>query len=89
VQLHHSWNSDHVLSRIILFELTRHADHHYRPAKKYQALKSWQVSPQLPAGYPGSMLLAFVPPLWFRVVNKRLDTCMQGVDVAVRQKMAA
>ena len=25
----HSWNSDHILGRIILFELTRHSDHHY------------------------------------------------------------
>ena len=69
VQPQHSWNSDHVLGRIILFELTRHSDHHYKASRKYQILRHLPESPQLPAGYPGSMLLSLVPPLWFRVVN--------------------
>ena len=35
----HSWNSDHVVGRIILYELTRHSDHHFKSTKKYQTLK--------------------------------------------------
>jgi len=77
LQLHHSWNSNHLLSRIVLFELARHPDHHYSPNKKYQVLDSNIESPQLPTGYPGSMILAFIPPLWFRVMNKRLDLHQQ------------
>ena len=61
----HSWNSDHIMGRIILYELTRHSDHHFRTSKKYQILESLEDSPRLPFGYPMSMLLAFVPPLWF------------------------
>jgi alkane 1-monooxygenase len=68
----HSWNSDHEMGRILLFELTRHSDHHYRASRKYQVLRHLDESPQLPTGYPGSMLLAAIPPLWFRVMNKRL-----------------
>jgi len=67
----HSWNSDHVLGRMLLFELSRHSDHHYMASKKYQVLKHHNDSPQLPTGYPGSMLLALVPPLWFKIMNKK------------------
>ncbi len=69
VMPHHSWNSDHELGRIILYELTRHSDHHYQAARKYQVLRHHDNTPQLPFGYPGSMLLALVPPLWFRKMN--------------------
>ena len=65
----HSWNSDHVIGRMMLFELTRHSDHHYKASKKYQVLQSMEEGPQLPTGYPGMMLLTLVPPLWFRVVD--------------------
>ncbi len=68
----HSWNSNHVLGRIILFELTRHSDHHYEPSKKYQILDSHEEAPTLPMGYPASMLLSMVPPLWFIVMNKKI-----------------
>lgn len=69
----HSWNSDHLLGRIMLIELTRHSDHHYKANRKYQILRRFEYSPQLPLGYPGSMVLAWMPPLWFFVMHKRLD----------------
>ncbi len=69
----HSWNSDHILGRIMLYELTRHSDHHYKANKKYQVLDHYDESPQLPLGYPGSIVLALIPPLWFKVMHKRLD----------------
>ena len=28
VQPHHSWNSNHIIGRLMLFELSRHSDHH-------------------------------------------------------------
>jgi len=72
VEPSHSWNSDHALGRIVLFELTRHSDHHYEPSKHYQLLNSMQGASQLPAGYPAMMLLSLVPPVWFMVMNPRL-----------------
>ena len=68
----HSWNSNHVIGRIILYELTRHSDHHYKTSKKYQILDCHKESPQLPYGYPTSMVLAMIPPLWFHIMNKRV-----------------
>lgn len=68
----HSWNSNHAIGRLVLYELTRHSDHHHRASKKYQILESIEKSPQLPFGYTTSMILALVPPLWFKLMNKRI-----------------
>ncbi|MEI2748758.1 MAG: fatty acid desaturase [Ferruginibacter sp.] len=68
----HSWNSNHPIGRIMLFELSRHSDHHYLASRKYQILKHHDNAPQLPTGYPGSMLLSLVPPLWFYVMNRKI-----------------
>ena len=69
---HHSWNSDHELGRIFLYELTRHSDHHYKATRKYQILRHFDDSPQLPFGYPMCMMISLVPPLWFRLMDKKL-----------------
>jgi len=69
----HSWNSDHVLGRIMLFELSRHSDHHYLASRKYQVLRHHDEAPQMPTGYPGMMLLSLIPPLWFKVMNRRVS----------------
>ncbi|WP_396174085.1 alkane 1-monooxygenase [Flavobacterium sp.] len=68
----HSWNSNHVLGRIILYELTRHSDHHFKSSKEYQILEHHEESPQLPYGYPASMVLSFIPPLWFALMNNKI-----------------
>jgi alkane 1-monooxygenase len=69
----HSWNSDHVVGRLMLFELSRHSDHHYSASRKYQVLRHHSAAPQMPTGYPGMMILALIPPLWFRVMDKRIE----------------
>lgn len=69
----HSWNSDHRIGMLMLFNLSRHSDHHYNGSKHYQLLKSLPESPQMPTGYPGMMLVALVPPLWFSIMNKKLQ----------------
>jgi alkane 1-monooxygenase len=74
----HSWNSNHVMGRIMLYELTRHSDHHYKSQKKYQILEYHDTSPQMPFGYPTSMVLSLVPPLWFAVMNKRIPAEMKS-----------
>jgi len=73
VDMRHSWNSNHEIGRIVLYELTRHSDHHFKANRKYQVLRHHDESPQLPLGYPGSMLMSFVPPLWFAVMNRKLE----------------
>ena len=69
----HSWNSDHVIGRMMLFELSRHSDHHHQPAKPFRLLDSMEGAPQLPTGYPGMMILCLFPPLFFAIMNPRLE----------------
>ncbi len=71
VQPFHSWNSNHPIGRIMLFELSRHSDHHFNASRKYQILKNHENSPEMPTGYPGMMILSLIPPLWFYVMNKK------------------
>jgi alkane 1-monooxygenase len=71
-QPHHSWNSNHIFSNLVLFHLERHSDHHTHPLRRYQSLRHYDDLPSLPSGYFGAYLLAYVPPLWFRVMDKRL-----------------
>ena len=77
VQPWHSWNCNHDIGRIVLYELTRHSDHHFKASRKYQVLRHFQEAPLLPWGYPTSMLIALVPPLWFHLMNPRVDAFNQ------------
>ncbi len=73
----HSWNASHLLSNFFLFQLQRHSDHHAYAYKRYQVLNHYDQSPQLPYGYPTMILLALAPPVWFGMMNKRLERWQQ------------
>ena len=81
VQERHSWNSNHIFGRIVLYELTRHSDHHRIAETEYQNLKSINNSPQLPFGYPTSILLSFIPVLWFKIMNPRVPKDMYELSI--------
>jgi len=70
----HSWNSSHLVSNAYLFNLARHSDHHYLASRPYEMLRHWDddEAPQLPSGYAAMLMVALVPPLWFRIMNPRV-----------------
>ena len=78
----HSWNSDHVIGRLMLFELSRHSDHHYMASRKYQVLRHHDHSPQMPTGYPGMMMLSLIPPAWFYVMNRRIKKFQKEKEIS-------
>lgn len=78
----HSWNSDHIIGRLMLFELSRHSDHHYMASRKYQVLRHHDNSPQMPTGYPGMILLSLFPPLWFSVMNRRIKQLQSTISTS-------
>lgn len=69
----HSWNSSYRVTNLFLFQLQRHSDHHAHPARRYQVLRHFDDSPQLPGGYAAMVLLALAPPLWRRVMDPRVE----------------
>ncbi|MGH6623848.1 MAG: fatty acid desaturase, partial [Burkholderiaceae bacterium] len=71
-QPHHSWNSNHIFSNWAVFHLQRHSDHHAHPGRRYQSLRHFEDLPQLPSGYFGIFPIAYVPWLWYRIMDPRL-----------------
>jgi len=78
----HSWNSDHIATNIFLYHLQRHSDHHANPTRRYQILRSFDEAPNLPSGYASMITLAYFPPIWRRVMDRRLLEHYNG-DVAL------
>lgn len=70
----HSWNADQRASNWLLINLQRHSDHHYKPDRRFPVLQTYlpDEAPQLPFGYPLMTMAAMVPPLWKRVMNRRV-----------------
>ena len=77
-QPHHSWNSNHVFSNWAVFHLQRHSDHHAHPARRYQSLRHFEHLPELPNGYFGMFSAAYIPALWFRLMDQRLVDFVGG-----------
>ena len=91
----HSWNSNHVASNLALYHLERHSDHHAHPTRRYQSLRHFDDSPQLPNGYGLMISLAYVPPVWRRVMDHRVvehydgDLSLANIQPSQRQKLMA
>ena len=75
---HHSWNANYIFSNLVLFHLERHSDHHANPGRRYAMLRHFDEAPQLPTGYPGMILLATVPPLFFRVMDPLVERAAEA-----------
>ncbi|MBS0395218.1 MAG: alkane 1-monooxygenase [Proteobacteria bacterium] len=94
-QPHHSWNADYVVSNLLIYHLERHSDHHAHPTRRYQSLRSFADLPTLPNGYFGMFLAAYVPPLWYALMDRRLlalphiggDLGRVNVDPAARARL--
>lgn len=78
----HSWQSDKSISRFILIDLSRHSDHHYYASKPYHQLITYERSPVLPGGYASAIYLALIPPLWFSIMNARIQSFHQSLASA-------
>jgi alkane 1-monooxygenase len=74
----HSWNSNHLVGNLLLYQLQRHSDHHAHPSRRYQALRHFANAPQLPAGYATMISVAYCPPLWFALMDHRVMTHYGG-----------
>ena len=62
----HSWNSNHVVSSALLYNLNRHSSHHEKSNLKYWELKSYPDAPMLPYGYLHCLYIAYFTPFLFK-----------------------
>ncbi|MFW2542172.1 alkane 1-monooxygenase [Primorskyibacter sp. 2E107] len=69
----HSWNSPHGFSSALMLNAPRHSDHHTRPGVPFPGLDlDRETMPILPHSLPVMAVIALVPPLWRRVMDRRL-----------------
>lgn len=68
----HSWDAPHWASSALMLNAPRHADHHAHPGRAYPALDLPDGGLRLPYSLPVMAALALVPPVWFRVMDRRL-----------------
>jgi alkane 1-monooxygenase len=91
----HSWNSDHIATNVLLYGLERHSDHHANPTRRYQTLRTFDEAPQLPSGYGAMIGLAYLTPLWRRVMDPKVlalydgDITRANVDPRKRDRILA
>ncbi|SDX65353.1 alkane 1-monooxygenase [Marinobacter mobilis] len=74
----HSWNSNHIVTNLFLYQLQRHSDHHAHPTRSFQALRHFEDAPQLPGGYASMLLPAYIPSQWFELMDKRVIEHYKG-----------
>jgi len=68
----HSWNSPHWFSSALMVNAPRHSDHHLNPTRPYPGLRLRETMPMLPHSLPVMGAIAFVPPLWRKVMAREL-----------------
>ncbi len=91
----HSWNSDHLVTNIFLYHLQRHSDHHANPMRRYQTLRTFDEAPQLPSGYASMIVAAYLPPVWRKIMDKRVlahydgDLTQANIQPSKREKLLA
>ena len=70
---HHSWNSRHISANWSTFNLGLHAEHHQSASKHYPLLSQEEKVIEMPANYSVMLMMALVPPIWFLVMNRKID----------------
>ena len=94
-QPHHSWNSNHTATNIFLYHLQRHSDHHANPTRSFQTLRNFEGVPRLPSGYAGMIVVAYLPWLWFRVMDPKVvqhfggDMSRANIKPSIRDRVLA
>ena len=69
----HSWNAPHWYSSAMMLNAPRHSAHHTRPGRASPQLDlDADTMPMLPHSLPVMAVIALVPPLWRRVMDRRV-----------------
>ena len=74
----HSWNSNQVVTNLVLYQLQRHSDHHANPTRSFQALRHFEDAPQLPGGYASMLIPAYIPSWWYKIMDERVIRHYKG-----------
>jgi len=79
----HTWDNAHVMTNALLINLGKHSHHHISPSKHYQELELLGGAFIHPYGYAVMVWFALIPPLWFSVMDWRIDARVQAGGIQV------
>lgn len=78
----HTWESNNKVTNWFIFNAGKHVHHHRSPGATHDELELAHDKAYLPHGLPLMTLIAFVPPLYFRVMDRMLGRAPRAVHVA-------
>lgn len=85
---HHSWNAPKGFSSYLMLNAPSHSEHHMHPDRHYDQLDTTAKVPTLPYSVPIMAMLAAVPGVWHRVMDKRAMKVMQAAQDRISQMPA-
>jgi alkane 1-monooxygenase len=80
---HHSWNAPRGFSSYLMMNAPAHSEHHLHPDRPYDRLTARAEGPILPWSLPVMAMLATIPPVWHRVMDRRALKVMEAVEARI------
>jgi len=83
VRAHHSWNAPKGFSSYLMLNAPAHSEHHMHPDTPYDRLDPEAQVPTLPYSMPIMAMLATLPPVWKRLMDKRAGKVMARAEAQI------
>ena len=80
---HHSWNAPRGFSSYLMMNAPSHSEHHLHPDRSYEQLAVDTDAPTLPWSLPVMAMLATIPPVWRRVMDRRAARVMAAAEARI------
>lgn len=85
---HHSWNAPRGFSSYLMMNAPSHSEHHMHPDRPYDRLDPRADVPMLPYALPVMAMIAMIPSVWQRTMDRRALKVMEGAK-AKRSALAS
>lgn len=85
VAAHHSWNAPKGFSSYLMMNAPAHSEHHMHPDRPYERLDTEAKVPTLPLSMPVMAMIAMVPSIWSRMMDRRALKVMEAAEAAHTQ----
>ena len=80
---HHSWNAPRGFSSYMMMNAPAHSEHHMHPDRPYDRLDPQADVPTLPWSLPVMAMLATIPSVWHRVMDRRALKVMEAAQARI------
>lgn len=80
---HHSWNAPRGFSSYLMMNAPSHSEHHMHPDRPYDRLDPQADVPMLPHALPVMAVIATMPRLWRRMMDRRALKVMEAAAARI------